>query len=189
MKFINFSKLSSKKKITIKKEIYNLITMEMKLSIFSFLNFQEFEKIYFNINEEFIYIDIMNKKINCLLTYLPKKNEKIFKDDLLNILFKNPLNFLKFILSPSNLFKNIKPPKKYLQLFHLINLNLKNIKKKKKYSLINNLHRKVVKSKYEGIYVLYKNTNFIAKKYYHNNNFKIYDKNLFYSLAVKKFQF
>ena len=148
MKFINFSKLSSKKKITIKKKIYNLIKMEMKLS-----------------------------------------NEKIFKDDLLNILFKNPLNFLKFILSPSNLFKNIKPPKKYLQLFHLINLNLKNIKKKKKYSLINNLHRKVVKSKYEGIYVLYKNTNFIAKKYYHNNNFKIYDKNLFYSLAVKKFQF
>ena len=82
MKFINFSKLSSKKKITIKKKIYNLIKMEMKLSIFSFLNFQEFEKIYFNINEEFIYIDIMNKKINCLLTYLPKKNEKIFKDDL-----------------------------------------------------------------------------------------------------------
>ena len=63
--------------------------MQIKLSIFSFLNFQEFEKIYFNINEEFIYIDIMNKKINCLLTYLPKKNEKIFKENLLNILFKN----------------------------------------------------------------------------------------------------
>lgn len=187
MRFINFSKLNSKNKKTIKKKIYHLIRKKIKLSIFSILNFKEFEQIYFNINKDFIYIDIVNKKINCLLTYLPNKNEKIFKDYLLSILFKKPVKFLIFFLSPSNLFKRIKPPIKYLQLFHIINVNLINIKKKKKYNLINNLHRKVVNAKYKGVYVLYRNTNLIAKKYYLNNNFKIYKKNLFYSLAIKKF--
>ena len=187
MKFINFSKLSPKNKLIIKKKIYNLIIEKMKLSVFTFLNFKEFEKIYFNVNKEFIYIDIVNKKINCLLTYLPEKNEKILRDNLLSTLFKNPIQLLNFFFNLSNLFKNIKPPIEYLQLFHIINVNLKKIKKKKKYSLINNLHRKVIKGKYKGIYVIYRNTNFIAKKYYYNNNFKIYKKNLFYSLAVKKF--
>ena len=190
MKFINFSKLSHKNKTIFKKKIYHLIIEKMKLSVFTFLNFKEFEKIYFNVNKEFIFIDFTNKKkINCLLTYLPEKNEKILRDNLLRILFKNPIKFLNFFFSPSNLVKNIKPPIGYLQLFHIINVNLKNIKKKKKYNLINDLNRKVVKGKYKGIYVLYRNTNFIAKKYYYNNNFKIYKKNLFYSLAVKNFKF
>lgn len=186
MKFVNFSQLNSRKKRTIKKKIYDLIVNEMKVSVFTFLNFKEFEKIYFNKNRKFIYINFFDQQINCLLTYLPKKNQKILKDNLINILFHSPLKFFNFFLSPSNLFKNLKAPIDYLQLFHIINMNLINIKKKKKYNSINNIHKKVVKDKYKGVYVLYRNTNLVARKYYFNNNFKVYKKNLFFTLAVKK---
>ena len=186
MKFVNFSQLSSKKKRITRKKIYNLIIEKMKVSIFTFLNFSEFEKIYFNKNKKFIYINFVNGKINCLLTYLPEKNQKILKNNLLNILFCSPLKFFNLFLSPSNFFKNLEAPIDYLQLFHIINMNLIKIKKKKKYNSINNIHKKLVKDKYKGVYVLYRNTNTVARKYYLNNNFKIYKRNLFFTLAVKK---
>ena len=189
MNFLNFSQLSFKKKIIIKKKIYNLIIEKMNTSIFTFFNFKEFKKIYFNKNKKFIYINIVNKDINCLLTYLPEKNQKILKDNILYVLFCNPLKFFNFFLNPLNLFKNLKAPIDYLQLFHIINTNLINIKKKKKYNSINNVHKKVVNDKYKGVYVIYRNTNIAARKYYFNNNFKIYKKNLFFTLSVKKFNF
>ena len=46
---------------------------------------------------------------------------------------------------------------------------------------------KVIKNEYKGIYVIYRNSNIFAKKYYQNNEYKTYKKNFFYTLALKKF--
>lgn len=187
MNFINFLKLKKKKRNKCKKKIYNLIVKYLNFSIFSFYNFGEFEKIYFNNNKKYIYVNYIERKINCLITYLPTENEKILKKNLFNYLLKNPFRVMFFILNPINFFKNINPPKDYLQLFHLINLNLKFVKRKTKYDAINKLHKKVIKDQYKGVYAIYKNTNLIAKKYYFNNGYKLFKKNFFYSLATKRF--
>ncbi len=186
MKFINFFKIKKKNRNQCKKKIYNLIVKYLNFSIFSFYNFREFQTIYFSKNEKYIYVNYIEKKINCLITYLPIENEKILKKNFFNYSLKNPFKVIFFVLNPVNFFKNINPPKDYLQLFHLINLNLKYVERKKKYEAINKLHRKVIKRQYKGIYVIYKNTNLIAKKYYFNNGYKLFKKNLFYSLAIKK---
>ena len=187
MNFINFLNIDRKNRNQCKKNIYRLIVKYLNFSIFSFYNFREFEKIYFNKNKKYIYINYVEKKINCLITYLPIENENKLKKNLFNFLLKNSFKFIFFILNPINFFKNINPPKDYLQLFHLINLNLKYMNKIKKYKAINKLHKKVIKGKYKGIYVIYKNTNLIAKKYYFNNGYKLFKKNFFYSLATKSF--
>ena len=187
MRFVNFLSLNINNRNKLKKKIYNFINENLDLSIFSFLKYDDFKIIYFNNNKRFIYINFVKKKINCLITYLPEKNEQILRNYFINYLYKNPFKLCIFLLNPTYFFKYIKPPKNYLQLFHFVNLNLKFIKRKKKYITINNLHRNVIKGRYKGIFVIYRNSNFIAKKYYFNNNFKIYKKNLFYSLAIKKF--
>ena len=187
MRFINFLSLNINNRNKLKKKIYNFINENLDFSIFSFINYDDFKIIYFNNNKRFIYINFVKKKINCLITYLPEKNEQILKNYFINYLYKNPFKLCIFLLNPKFFFKYIKPPKNYLQLFHFVHLNLKFIKRKKKYFAINNLHRNVIKERYKGIFVIYRNSNFIAKKYYFNNNFKIYKKNLFYSLAIKKF--
>ena len=79
MNFTNFNNLSFKKKI-LEKQVHNLIKKELKSSIFAFLNFNIFKKIYFNkINHKLIYLNLVDKKINCLITYLPEKNEEILR--------------------------------------------------------------------------------------------------------------
>lgn len=187
MNFINFLKLKKKNRNQCKRKIYELIIKYLNFSIFTFYNFREFETIYFNKNKKYIYIHYIEKKINCLITYLPTENEKILKNNFFNYLIKNPFRVIFFVINPINFFKNINPPKNYLQLFHIINLNLKYVDRKTKYETINKLHKKVIKDQYKGIYVIYKNTNLIAKKYYFNNGYKLHRKNFFYSLATKKF--
>ena len=187
MNFINFLKLKKKNRNQCKKKIYKLIIKYLNSSIFSFYNFREFETIYFNKNKQYIYIHYIEKKINCLITYLPIENEKILKKNFFKYLIKNPFRVMFFVINPINFFKNINPPKNYLQLFHLINLNLKYVDRKTKYEAINKLHKKVIKDQYKGVYAIYKNTNLIAKKYYFNNGYKLFRKNFFYSLATKKF--
>ena len=122
-----------------------------------------------------------------MLTYLNKENEDYFRKNFLKFFLRNPLKVIIFIINPINLFKDIKPPKDYLQLFHFVNLNLKSIDRNIKYESINRVHKKVIGDDYKGIYVIYKNSNIFAKKYYQNNQFEIYKKNFFYSLAIKKF--
>ena len=188
MKFKNYLDYSLYKKPFLKKKLFSLIKDNLNFSIFSLLSFKDFKKIYLNINKKLIYINFVEDKISCLMTYLTKENEKLLKNYLLIFFLKNPIKFLIFLINPINFFKNISPPDNYLQLFHFVNLNLQIITKKKKYYFINKVHKFVIKNDYEGIYVIFKNNNYRAKKYYKNNNFKIYKKNLFYSLALKKFQ-
>ena len=114
-----------------------------------------------------------------MLTYLNKENEDYLKKNFLKFFLKNPLKFIIFIINQINLFKDIKPPKNYLQLFHFINLNLKSIDRNIKYEAINRVHKNVIKGDFKGIYVVYKNSNIIAKKYYQNNQFEIYKKIFF----------
>ena len=187
MEFKNFLKDDLDINIGIKKKIFFLIKENLNFSIFNLFNYDDFEKVYFNDNKKFIYVNFVNNNINCLITYLTKENEYLLKNYFLKYIFKNPLKLLIFLSNPINLFKNIKPPKNYLQLFHFVNLNLELIERKKKYDSINYIHKNVIKEKYDGIYVIYKNNNNRAKKYYQNNGFNIYKKNLFYSLAIKKF--
>lgn len=187
MKFKNFLNEDLDKDIELKKNIFNFIIKNLKHSIFNLFSFNEFKKIYFNYNKKFIYINFVNNEINCLLTYLNKENEVYLRKNFLKFFLKNPLKFIIFIINPINLFKNINPPKDYLQLFHFVNLNLKIIDRKRKYEFINCVHKIVIKNEYKGIYVIYRNSNIIAKKYYQNNEYKIYKKNFFYTLAFKKF--
>lgn len=186
MKFENYLIHNLYQKPFLKKKLYNLIKYNLEFSIFKLLNYKDFKKIYFKINEEFIFINFFENKINCLITYLTKENDKKLKNYLLLFFLKNPIKLLFFLINPVNLFKNIAPPEGYLQLFHFINLNLKKIPSKKKYNFINKVHLRVLNNNYKGIYVIYKNNNHRAKKFYINNNFKIYAKNLFYTLAFKK---
>ena len=186
MEFKNFFYDNFEKDTGLKKKIFNFVVKNLENSIFSFYSFNEFNKIYFN-NKRYIYIDFMNDDINCLLTYLNKDNEKQLKKNLLKFFFKNPLKFISFIINPINLFKDIKPPKDYLQLFHFVNLNLKSIDRKKKYQLINDVHKNVINDEYKGIYVIYRNSNIFARKFYQNNQFETFKKNFFYTLAIKKF--
>lgn len=188
MNFTNFNNLSFKKKKIIEKQVHNLIKKKLNVSIFTLFNFNVFKKIYLNKkNQKFIYLNLADKNINCLITYLPEENEKILKKFLLINLAKNPLKLIIFLMNPMNLFKDIKPPKNYLQVLHLINCNLISITKKKKYNHINNHHKKIIRGKYKGIFVVFKNSNVFAKSYYLKNNFKIYKKNIFYTLAIKNF--
>ena len=187
MKFKNFLNEDLDKDIELKKKIFNFIIKNLKHSIFNLFSFNEFKKIYFNYNKKFIYINFVNNEINCLLTYLNKENEVYLRKNFLKFFLKNPLKFIIFIINPINLFKNISPPKDYLQLFHFVNLNLKFIDRKKKYEFINYVHKIVIKNEYKGIYVIYRNSNIFAKKYYQNNEYKTYKKNFFYTLALKKF--
>lgn len=186
---MNFKNLANKNfnNSLSQKKIYDLIIKHLNHSIFKFLDFKNFKKIYFNSNKNLIFVNFLNNKLNCLITYLPKKEEARLKKFLLIYMLKNPSKFFFFLINPINFFKEIKPPKNYLQLFHFINLNLRFINKKKKYFFINRIHKKVCYNKYKGIYVIYKNSNLNAHKYYMNNNFRIYKKNIFYSLAIRKF--
>ena len=187
MEFKNFLIDNLNKDEELKNKIFNFVKKNLKNSIFSLFTFGEFKKLYFNLNEKFIYLNFVDDQVNCLLTYLTKENEENLRKNFLKFFLKNPLKLLIFILNPINLFKDIKPPKDYLQLFHLVNLNLVSVDKKIKYDSINYIHKNVIKGKYKGIYVIYRNTNNRAKKYYRNNQFEIYKKNFFYSLAFKKF--
>ena len=186
MKFSNFNNYNFKNKKLIERKVYNLIKKKLKASIFAYLNFSIFKKIYFNkINHKFIFLNLVDKNINCLITYLPEKNEKILKKSLIIFLLKNPFILIIYFINLVNLFKDIKPPENYLQVLHLINCNLININKKKKYSYINNLHKKILNRRYKGVYVVFKNSNVYARSYYLKNNFKIYKKNIFFTLAIK----
>lgn len=186
MEFKNFFRDNLEKDRELKKNIFNFVIKNLDNTIFSLYSFNEFNKIYFN-NKKYIYIDFVNNNINCLLTYLNKDNESLLKKDLLKFFFKNPLKLMIFITNPINLFKNINPPENYLQLFHFVNLNLKTIDRKTKYESINRVHKDVINDEYKGIYVIYKNSNTYAKKFYYNNQFETYKKNFFYTLAIKKF--
>ena len=187
MEFKNFLNDNLDKDTELKKNIFDFVIKNLEHSIFSLFSFDEFQKIYFNYNKKFIYINFVNNKINCLLTYLNKENEDYFRKNFLKFFLKNPLKLIIFIINPINLFKDIKPPKDYLQLFHFVNLNLESIDRNIKYEAINRVHRNVIEGNFKGIYVVYKNSNIFAKKYYQNNQFEIYKKNFFYSLALKKF--
>ena len=160
MNFTNFNNLSFKKKKILEKQVHNLIKKELKSSIFAFLNFNIFKKIYFNkINHKLIYLNLVDKKINCLITYLPEKNEEILRKSLIIFLLKNPFIFIIYFFNLVNFFKDIKPPKNYLHVLHLINCNLITINKKKKYKYINKFHKKILERPYKGVFVVFKNSN------------------------------
>ena len=187
MEFKNFLFDNLDRDIKLKKKIFYFVRKNLKNSIFNLFSFNEFNEIYFDNNKNFIFLNFVDDEINCLLTYLNKKNENHLRKQFMKFLIRNPLKFILFILNPINLFKDIKPPENFLQLFHFVNLNLKSIDKKIKYDSINHIHKNVINNRYKGIFVIYKNTNDRAKRYYQNNKFEIYKKNLFYSLAFKKF--
>ena len=58
--------------------------------------------------------------------------------------------------------------------------------KKKLNKKIENLHMKMIKNKYNGIYALFENKNLVANKYYKKNNFQVFNKNFFYTFVKKK---
>ena len=118
---------------------------------------------------------------------MPEKNEEILRKSLIIFLLKNPFIFIIYFINLVNFFKDIKPPKNYLHVLHLINCNLITINKKKKYKYINNLHKKILERPYKGVFVVFKNSNVPARLYYLKNNFIIYKKNFFFTLAIKKF--
>ena len=101
MRFINFLSLNINNRNKIKKKIYNFINENLDFSIFSFINYDDFKIIYFNNNKRFIYINFVKKKINCLITYLPEKNEQTLKNYFINYLYKNPFKLCIFLLNPT----------------------------------------------------------------------------------------
>jgi hypothetical protein len=114
MEFKNFLNDNLDKDAELKRDIFDFVIKNLEHSIFSLFSFDEFQRIYFDYNKKFIYINFVNNKINCLLTYLNKETEDYFKKNFLKFFLKNPLKLIIFIINPINLFKDIKPPKDYL---------------------------------------------------------------------------
>ena len=95
---MNFKNLANKNfnNSLSQKKIYDLIIKHLNHSIFKFLDFKNFKKIYFNSNENLIFVNFLNNKLNCLITYLPKKEEARLKKFLLIYMLKNPSKFFFF---------------------------------------------------------------------------------------------
>ena len=184
------NKLSSKDIGTKKsKKIYNFLVKNIKNTTFQAFGYNFFlSSLRINFKNTF-YIE-HNKKIVSYISYINQKNEKKIKKMLIKQIMENPLkNFLVILLNFKFFFKLHDQPKKFIQLMHLIiklNINYNQNNKRKLNKIIENLHKQIIKSKYIGVYALYENVNLVAAKYYDKNNFKIFDKNFFYTFVKKK---
>ena len=111
-----------------------------------------------------------NNKIVSYISYVDTKNESKIKKILIKNISKNLFkNLLLVLINFKFFFKLHDQPKKFIQLMHLIikfdeNKNKKD--KKKLNKKIENLHKKMIKNKYNGIYALFENKNLVANKYY-----------------------
>ena len=124
------------------------------------------------------------------ISYIDKINEDKMKKKLIFLIFRNILSNLPILIFNYKIFFKIhEPPENYIQLIHLI-IKIKGKENKIKLKLhkkIENLHKKIVKKKYQGVYAIYENKNVIASKYYRKSNFKVFRKNIFFSFVKKKF--
>ena len=129
-----------------------------------------------------------NNKIVSYISYVDTKNESKIKKILIKNISKNFFkNLILVLINFKFFFKLHDQPKKFIQLMHLIiKFNKNKTDKKKLNKKIENLHKKIVKNKYEGIYALFENKNLVADKYYKKNNFLVFNKNFFYTFVKKK---
>jgi len=176
----------NKTTITDLKKIFNFLNSHIKNSIFGFFGFNFFIKII-KINYNFMYYIKENNKILTYISYVNNTNERLIKNEIIKYLLKSPIkNILGLVLNIKFFFKFHLPPKKYLQLMHLI-INCKNPKKKSNINkIISKLHNQVINSKYVGIYAMHDRKNIAATNYYKKNKFKIYKKNFFFTFVKKK---
>lgn len=184
MKLIKFNNKNFKKKNL--KEIFNFLTSNIKKSAFEVFGFQFFLDTV-TINYDFSFQIRDKNKIVGYISYLDKDNERLIKKLMFRYIFQNPIKFaFIFLKNVRFFFKFHSPPKKYIQLMHLV-IQLKDKNKKIQVNkIINKLHKQVTKLKYVGIYAMYDRTNFIADKYYKKNYFKIYKQNYFFYFVKKK---
>lgn len=184
MKLIKINNKNFKKKNL--KEIYDFLTSNIKKSAFEVFGFQFFLDT-FKINYDFSYYIRDKNKIVSYISYLNKDNERLIKKLMLRYIFQNPIKFaFIFLKNVRFFFKFHSPPKKYIQLMHLV-IQLKDKNKKIQVNkIINKVHKQVTKLKYVGVYAMYDRTNFIADKYYKKNYFKIYKQNYFFYFVKKK---
>ena len=187
LKIFKLKKSQLTKKST--KSIYFFLINNIKNSVFSLFGHDYFlELLKFNYKNTF-YIKKKGQIVS-YISYIEKIDEEKMKKKLLIFIFKNILfNLPILILNYKMFFKIHQPPKNYIQLIHLI-IKIKEKEKKIKLKLhkkIENLHKKIINKKYQGIYAIYENKNVIASKYYRKSNFKIFKKNIFFSFVKKKF--
>ena len=189
MKFYKFSNKKVLKK-NLNKKLFLFLCENIKGSIFQLLGYDFFLNYYLKNNLDYIYISINKSNLVSLVSYITIKKEKELKKNIFFYLLKKPWLILSVFFNISNYFKLIKTPSNYLQLFHLIIIKSKlnkKITKKQKYNFINNLHKKILQKKFKGIYAVHKNNNISASKYYKNNRYILFRKNLFFSVVFKNF--
>ena len=184
MKLIKFNNKNIKEKNL--RKIFNFLTSNIKKSVFEVLGFQFFLDTL-KINCNFSYYIKDNNKIISYISYVDKDNERLIKNLMFRHIFKNPAKFAFILLKNIKFFfKFHSPPKKYIQLMHLV-IQLKDKNKKTQVNkIINRVHKQVTKLKHVGVYAMYDRANFIADKYYKKNYFKVYDQNIFFCFVKKK---
>lgn len=178
-----------KNKITLKKSkiIFNFLSTNIKNSIFTVLGHKYFLELL-KINYQNCFYIKKNNKIIAYISYIDNKNEKKMKKILFIFCFKKLINIFIIFFNFRFLFKIHLYPQNFIQLLHLvIKLDKRNNKLRNQLHLkINNLHERVILSKYRGVYSMYENKNIIASKYYKKNKFKIFKSNFFYTFVKKK---
>lgn len=171
------------------KKIYYFLINNIQNTTFQTFGFNFFlESLKINLKNTF-YIEHKNKIVS-YISYIDVVNEFKIKKILIKNIIKNPFkNFLLILMNLKFFYKFHKRPKKFIQLMHLI-IKFKgkkdHLKKSKLHNEIENLHKMIIKTKYEGIYASYENKNLIASKYYKRNNYQIFSKNFFYTFVKKK---
>lgn len=169
------------------KKIYDFLVENIKNTTFQTFGYNFFlDSLKINFKKTF-YIEY-NNKIVSYISYVDTKNESKIKKILIKNISKNFFkNLILVLINFKFFFKLHDQPKKFIQLMHLIiKFNKNKTDKKKLNKKIENLHKKIVKNKYEGIYALFENKNLVADKYYKKNNFQVFNKNFFYTFVKKK---
>ena len=166
-----FQKLINLKNENLNKKIFYFVTKNLKNTIFNFLGYEFYCKIYLKNNYQNIFFYKKKNQLEILISYIDLKTEKKIKKEIIKYL-------IKFSKNPNN----------FIQLLHLIINKSIMTKANKIYrnKQINELHKKFIRNKYKGIYATFDNENIAAKKYYEKNNYILYNKNLFFSFVKKK---
>lgn len=188
LKIFKLKKNEINKKIS--REIYNFLIMNIKNSVFRIFGYNYFLE-FLKINHKNVYLIKKNNKIVSYISYINQKNELRMKKLLILNLKRDFIkNFYLILFNIKFLFKIHSSPNNFIQLMHLI-INLKGNEnyttKLLIHHKINNLHKKVVGSKYSGVYAMFENSNLIASKYYKKNFFRVFKNNFYYTFVKKDF--
>jgi hypothetical protein len=180
-----FQKLVNLKNENLNKKIFYFIIKNLKNTIFNFLGYEFYRKIFLKNNYQNIFFCKKNTQLEILISYIDIKTEKKIKKEIIKYLMLNPIKIILLLKNVKFFFKFSKNPNNFIQLLHLIINKSIMTRANKIYrnNLINELHKKFLRNKYKGIYASFSNENIAAKRYYEKNNYTLYNKNLFFSFV------